>query len=80
MELKEVQQYLEAASELISPDAVGDDINVAFEVQDETGRPRYVHFNICTVYTESRLIVFSLEGPVVEIFHMPIASGEESNV
>ena len=72
MTLKDVQEYLKLAEETILPDAIGDDIEVAFEVCSEAGKPRYVCFNVCTVYIESRLVVFSLEGSVVEIYHTKI--------
>ncbi len=68
MELKKVQEHLKRAAELVLPDEVGDDIEVAFEVLDEAGRSRYICFNLCTVYTESRMVIFSLKGPVTEIY------------
>ena len=72
MELKAVQQYLKQAAELIVPDEIGDDIEVAFEIPSDEGKPRYYCFNVCTIYPNPRLVVFSMEGPVVEVFRTAI--------
>ena len=65
MKLNELKESLELAITHIPP---GEDIDVAFEICDESAYPRYVYFNICTIYPNNRLIVFSIEGNVVEIF------------
>ena len=81
MEINDVQKNLELAKQAIPPDALGGDIEVAFEVRDEAGRLRHVYFNLCTVYTESRVVVFSLEGPVTQIFRTPIVpEGEHHDI
>ncbi len=68
MKLSELKVSLEQAITAIYLEESEGDIDVAFEVSDESGHPRYIYFNMCTAYTEDRLIVFSIEGPVTEIF------------
>ena len=66
MELTELQQYLHDAMELLGN---GEEINVAFRVDNKGDEPRYILFNACYVYIDDRMVVLSIEGPVCEILY-----------
>ena len=66
MYLRELEEHLDRAKKLLSPN---DDIQVAFCIRDEKGKQRYICFNVVTIYTEDKLISFSIEGPITETWH-----------
>ena len=67
MKLSELKQHLKEI-ELTNIE----DLDVAFQITQE-GKPIYVYFNTCTLYLEDKLIAFSIEGRVVQIFKKSIS-------
>ncbi len=63
MDLEELIEFLINSREHFEK---GEKVEVAF--LPPKGDPTFVCFNICTVYTEDKLVVLSIEGEVIEIF------------